>query len=187
MVANARNILQSNDVSCGQAVDVWKVLLETYRENGSEYREWLECAERRYSKSVPVVWMLANVLHPEHIGAKLTPKELKDVKDYVAEFHPEALPEFIDFLSEGSGVMASSFKKASGCKVESFLKVCKQTREISEKIADLSLKMLRLIPSTAGLERVFSTMGFVHCDLRNRLDPEKVGKLAFCLRALKSE
>ena len=38
--------------------------------------------------------------------------------------------------------------------------------------------------NSAGIERVFSSMGFVHSDLRNRLDSEKVAKLAFCLRAL---
>ena len=47
------------------------------------------------------------------------------------------------------------------------------------------LKLIALIPSSAGLERAFSTMGFIHSDLRNKLGPEKVGKLAFCMRLLK--
>ena len=41
-----------------------------------------------------------------------------------------------------------------------------------------------MAPSSAGLERLFSSMGYVHSDIRNRLDPERVRKLAFCMRLL---
>ena len=51
----------------------------------------------------------------------------------------------------------------------------------------MMITTLNLVHSPAGLERVFSTMGFVHADIRNRLGSEKVTKLEFCLRALKSQ
>ena len=35
-----------------------------------------------------------------------------------------------------------------------------------------------------GLERIFSSMIFVNSDLRNRLGPQKVSKLAYCLTVL---
>ena len=66
-------------------------------------------------------------------------------------------------------------------------KLSKQTNELPDALADLCLKMLKLVPTTAGFERALSTMGFFHSDLRNRLESEKVGKLAFCLRVLKSD
>ena len=43
-----------------------------------------------------------------------------------------------------------------------------------QKNGDLALEMLVLVPRSAGLECVFSSVGFVHSDLRNRLGPEKV-------------
>ena len=53
----------------------------------------------------------------------------------------------------------------------------------------MELDLLAMAPRTSSgcLERVFSTMGFVHSDLRNRLGVESLKidtKLAFCLRAL---
>ena len=35
-----------------------------------------------------------------------------------------------------------------------------------------------------GLERIFSSMIFVNSDLRNRLGPQKVSKLAYCVPVL---
>ena len=72
-----------------------------------------------------------------------------------------------------------------GCKKENFIKLSREKQEISQGLAELMITTLKFIPSTAGLERVFSTTGFVHADIR-RLGSEKVTKLAF-LRALKSQ
>ena len=57
---------------------------------------------------------------------------------------------------------------------------------MQRELSELAQTLLNVVPSSAGLERIFSSMGFVHSDLRNRLAPEKVGKLAFCLRVLNS-
>ena len=38
--------------------------------------------------------------------------------------------------------------------------------------------------SSSGIERIFSTFGFVHSKLRNRLGTEKAGKLVFLYKLL---
>ena len=43
-------------------------------------------------------------------------------------------------------------------------------------------KKLCCMTTTAELERLFSTFGFVHASSRNRLGVEKCGKLVFCFR-----
>ena len=48
----------------------------------------------------------------------------------------------------------------------------KQMQKIAEDV-------LSLIPSSAGLELIFSSLGFVHDETRNRLSIEKANKLAF--------
>ena len=45
-------------------------------------------------------------------------------------------------------------------------------------------KILSCMTTTAELERLFSTFGFVHSSSRNRLGVEKCGKLVFCFRVL---
>ena len=40
------------------------------------------------------------------------------------------------------------------------------------------------VASSAGVERVFSSFGFVHSKVRNRLGIEKAGKLVFMYKLL---
>ena len=56
----------------------------------------------------------------------------------------------------------------------------------SKEIGEMALKMEKLSPSSAGLERMFSTMGYIQDDLRKRLDMEKLEKLTFIKRVLSS-
>ena len=45
---------------------------------------------------------------------------------------------------------------------------------ISEELGTLAVTLEKLAPSSAGLERIFSTVGFIQNDLRNRLGMEKL-------------
>ena len=81
-IKDALNRLQSDNTCAAEAVKALKNILDGYR-NESEYRNWLEAAEKRYNKSVPPVWFLANILHLRYAGRRVTPKELKDAKKLV--------------------------------------------------------------------------------------------------------
>ena len=59
--------------------------------------------------------------------------------------------------------------------------------ELGDEIGKLALKLYGLPPSSAGIERVFFTHGDFHSDIRNRLEQEKAAKLAFNLRALRTD
>ena len=72
-ISVALDSLQSDKCSIAGAVEEWKKLLTCFREMG-DAREWLEIVEKTYEKSVPKVWFLANVLHPQYVGASLTKK-----------------------------------------------------------------------------------------------------------------
>ena len=50
--------------------------------------------------------------------------------------------------------------------------------------ADMMAKVFTLPPSSAGIERIFSTAGLVQSKLRNRLGVEKVGRLVGVSRLL---
>ena len=73
------------------------------------------------------------------------------------------------------------------CRTDDFIRSQILTGEIGDKIGKLALKLYALPPSSAGIERVFSTLGYVHGDIRNRLGQEKAAKLAFTLRALRTD
>ena len=73
-----------------------------------------------------------------------------------------SLLKYLDFVAEGKTIFTENWVRASGCKVENFKKLRREEQEISQRLAELMITTLKLIPSTAGLKRDFSTMGFVH-------------------------
>ena len=187
MSSVALNKMQSDSIEIATGFEVWKDLLSTFREMGSEGREWLEVVERRYENSVPPLWCLANVLHPNFVGKKLTTKEWKSAKDCFVKMYPDDVPEFIHFIVSFKDQYNNEYEQ-SGCPVVAdFIKSQVLTGELSVKLGNVSEKILNLPPSSAGIERVFSSLGYVHSDVRNRLGQEKAAKLAFVLRALKKE
>lgn len=58
---------------------------------------------------------------------------------------------------------------------------------IPKELVQLLVSMFNCPSSTASVERVFSTYGFIQTGKRNRLSQEKVMKLAFCFRGLRKE
>ena len=55
---------------------------------------------------------------------------------------------------------------------------------VPEVFSDMCLRLLALVPTSGGLERVFSTMGMVEDGKSNNLDSAKTAKLSFFMRAL---
>ena len=56
--------------------------------------------------------------------------------------------------------------------------------KISEELGTLAVTLEKLAPSSTGLERIFSAMGFIQNDLQNRLGMEKLEKLTFVRKVL---
>ena len=73
------------------------------------------------------------------------------------------------------------------CDLFNFYKSQEILGNLKRELMELAQTLSSVAPTSAGLERIFSHMGFVHSDLRNRLLPEKVAKLAFCLRCLNDD
>ena len=58
---------------------------------------------------------------------------------------------------------------------------------MKKEFMELVQSLISVAPTSAGLERLFGNMRVVNSDLMNRLLPEKVVRLAFCLRCLNDE
>ena len=54
-----------------------------------------------------------------------------------------------------------------------------QASLLDENILSLVEQLHTARASTAGIERIFSTFGFVHSKIRNRLQTDKAAKLVF--------
>ena len=74
-----------------------------------------------------------------------------------------------------------SFERALNVKIVNFIKSQSVLGAYPTFLSsELVLCLLAMAPRRGGQERVFSTMGFLHFDLRNRFGIEKFSKLAFC-------
>lgn len=54
-------------------------------------------------------------------------------------------------------------------------------------VVKLAIRILSVIANSAGCERLFSAMGFIHTKIRNRLGLEKVRKIVYLKNALQRE
>jgi len=59
--------------------------------------------------------------------------------------------------------------------------------KIPNGFVDLVVRLFRCPASSASIERMFSTFGHLQTKSRNRLKQEKLSKLTFCYRMLRSE
>ena len=180
-VAEALDTIQGNNICIADGVDIWKTLLENYR--SSEQREWLASAER-YERSLPDVWFAANVLHPKYGGEKLTQSELQRAMNWIENNRPGEKHDFLTFIGGGKSKFLEEFKNFESVKLSNFVQAQVLLGNIPARLGQLIEEFIAMAPSSAGLERLFSSMGYVHSDIRNRLDPERVRKLAFCMRLL---
>ena len=80
----------------------------------------------------------------------------------------------------------STFLNAT-CKDSDFVKSQMMTGELKKRLGILALKLLALPPSSAGIERAFPLLGYIHSDECNRLGQKKAGKLASIMRILYNE
>ena len=180
-ISVALDVIQSGYCSVADAVEAWKDVLAAFRTfSESDYGK----VEKRYKEAVLPVWFVSNILHPKYLGQRLQREETKQAIEWVQKNANDSYSCFVNFIGGDKSNFASAFQNYSGCKLRNFVECQKSIGEISDNLATLCCTCLALRPSSAGIERIFSSMGLVHSELRNRLSQEKVSKLAFCLRLL---
>ena len=114
------------------------------------------------------------------MGDELTEAELKKAHDGIKKNHPDRRSALIDFTAEKRAIIKSDFKEGGRKQRVNYL-IYQMMGNFPSEISNLACKLEKLSPSSAGLERMFSTMGFIQSDLRNRL---KLEKLTFIKRVL---
>ncbi len=106
----------------------------------------------------------------------------------------EKTPEFVTVAQAFLAKDNSSFPKSSlhndvmqSSHPANWWCALKHRDNIQKTLIQFLRPMYRCPSSTASIERVFSTYGFVQTEYRNRLTQDKVMKLSFCFRALRKQ
>ena len=89
----------------------------------------------------------------------------------------------IDYVGGLKDEIMKSYNE--NCRKKSFMRSQVVLGKLSKELMEVSVTLLSLVPNSASIERGFSTMGYTHSELRNRLSHVKVHKISFCQRMLK--
>ena len=108
--------------------------------------------------------------------------EIESAFDFASSLHPSLIATILQFRVGDPPFTSIMLKKEEISAVSPASWWSPATVDESHK--DHIRKVLSCMCTTAELERLFITFGFVHSSLRNRLGIEKCGKLVFCFRVL---
>lgn len=148
-------------------------------------KEVQEKLSAREEMALSPAHLAANMLDHRYCGRKLTEEQKQSAFDFLRSTDKELLPLVMTFLAKKSPFPNFMFE-------DDFLAVepliwwdnIKIEQPLKEKISNLVNQLFTASPTTAPLERIFSSFGLVQSKLRNRLGTEKAEKLTFLFKFL---
>ena len=170
--------LQSDKACLADTVDVWLGLLED--EKLEPHRRELE---RRLDQAVTDAHLAAYLVHPRYMGAKLS---LQQYDRAMAHFPEDLHPVIVQMHGEQSPFPKAFFSAPMKMlhPTEWWGGVSKRPG-VNPKLAEEALALLSKPPSSASIERTFSSFGFIQSKLRNRLGHDTASKLVFAYGILR--
>ena len=98
--------------------------------------------------------------------------------------YPIALPFIVNLRARGHPFQSYMFTDAVTNHVTALTWWKSQSSLLNNDVIDMAEQLFTTVASSAGVERVFSTFGLVHSNIRNGLGIEKAAKLVFVFKLL---
>lgn len=184
-ISVALDILQRKNATISDAVEQWKHLqyiFEDVVELSLQKTQEFQC---RYKQALTPYHFIAYMLNPQKQKYQLTPEEKNLALETINELHGNTglLPLTVKFNARSSPFKHIMFsdeiiKNVNG--IQWWLSQ-RDEPEIAKHLPIIK-QFLCATASSASVERMFSTFGFVHSDIRNRMGIEKGGKLVFLFK-----
>ena len=131
------------------------------------------------------------VLDPRFLGDKMSRSLRKEIENFIFNFPTEdggtsnerrdqLAHEYTSFRVDALGEREQdSYRFRMIGESKSLLQWCIADGTDWPLLQNLAIRVFSMATSAAASERNFSTFGFIHSELRNRLSPEKVKKLVY--------
>lgn len=194
-ISIALDQIQKDSCSIAEAVDIWKKLETDLKKNkvldNCKKSVINKSFKNRYDQALTPVHFLAYLLSPTFRPDNLSTEEKNNAIQFIKENYEDEdtslLTILLKFIVRAEPFNGPLFEDKVVNKVDalhwwkslSTLKDCISSKEL------LVIEQLMTAKATsAGVERIFSTFGFVHSKLRNQLGVEKAAKLAFLFKSL---
>lgn len=168
--------VQRETTLISDAVEIWLKLKDDMKEYLTDKTD-MDNFEKRISVALTPAHFLANMIDPRYEGRRLTPEQRYVAKKYVCECFPEFLPTLMSFVGKskpfddfyfGKGVLETLSPLAWWDFFSNDFKV---------NVMNVPRQLFTAVSSSAGVERVFSTFGYVHSTMINCLGKEEASKL----------
>ena len=102
--------------------------------------------------------------------------------DFVASKNSDLLSLLANFKAEAAPLQKFMFHD----KIVQTIKPCDWWKSrndcVNQELLEVVDQLLSAVASSAGVERIFSSFGLVHSNIRNQLRIEKAGKLVFLFK-----
>ena len=182
LVSTVLDRMQSDHCTLGDAVHNWIELTQA-----APLLPYKGIIEKRYHQCITPAHLVAYQAHPKYKGAQLTQQQEDEASDWLNQMNPDYVPCLLALAIDDTDVYPKSMlapnvtealtptKWWRVIKTKSF-----KSKHITEDFCDFMAKISSLPASSASIERLFSTFGFVHNKLRNRLGMQKAEKLVKC-------
>ena len=180
-VSYALDKIQASGVNLSEAVNIWHNLS---KEHGLRLSiKQMELLAKRRSMALTPMHLFSFHVDPRYRHENLMKTiEIESALGFASSLHPSLIANILQFRVADPLFTSIMLTKEALSAVNPASSWSLATVDESHK--DHFRKVLSCMCTTAELERLFSTFGFVHFSLRNRLGIEKNGKLVFCFRVL---
>ena len=182
-IAVALDRVQRDTCLLGGAVEAWKALGKDWEESEQPLSAMKKYQER-YDQALTLAHFLAAILTPQSAGQTLSPQEIDPAMEYVADSYPHLPPTVVIYQAKAKPFIEYMF---SPTLLESVSPIA-WWKSIGDRVDDKDHQVVSKVPgasaSSAGVEQVFSTFGFIPSKIRNRLGTKKSGKLVFVFKLL---
>ncbi|XP_073520018.1 uncharacterized protein [Phyllobates terribilis] len=182
-ISQALNKIQKNSCFIADAVEIWKELSEHLKTELHMDRIKLQAVNKRMGQALTPAHFLANIVNIQYQGQNLSAEEEELAMTWVSSNHPSLMPTIINFRAKGEPFKKYMFAEDILRKVTA-VNCWKSLKRLDLETVQVMISLLTAVASSAGIERIFSSFGLIHSKLRNRLGPNKAGKLVFLFQIM---
>lgn len=183
-IACSLDKVQRNTSTISDAVSHWRQLEQDMSNCPECPPNVMKSVKERMQQALTPAHYLAYLIHPIYRGKALTSEQIDFAMEYCSEEYSECMPTVVNFRAQ-----TGPFKPYMLS--DNILQKCtplawwhSQSSAVDSNTLLMCDQLLGAVCSSAGIERIFSTFGFVHSKVRNRLGTEKAAKLVFVYRLL---
>ena len=178
-IAITLDLMQMSTANLADAVKYWRDLGEKLNAILPTEKQVLFVKRRKMALSK--AHFLCFLLDPRYVSEKiLTQEEEQLALSYAAELHSKLVEVIAKFRIKASPFSENYYAVANAIAPCDWWKLF----DIDGTLLAIIQAILACIASTAPIERLFSTFGWVQSKQRNRLGTEKAAKLVFCFKIL---